>query len=181
MDSTQLSARLRRCLREAPLWDFALALYARDGVEAACLQLQDEAHADVCELLWLCWLDAHGLVAQGELGTELATLRHWQAEMTRPLRQRRRALKQQALTNPEIAELREVLKRAELLAEREALRQLQRISEDRLAAGGLLRPREPSDLPLVNRLYAWLPERKKHHLDALQTLERCLDPSRGPR
>ncbi|MBD3895402.1 TIGR02444 family protein [Halomonas sp. ML-15] len=181
MDSTQLLAHLRACLREAPLWDFALALYGRDGVEAACLQLQDEARTDVCELLWLCWLDVHGLVADGKLSAALAPLRHWQAEMTQPLRQRRRALKQQALTHPEIAELREAIKRAELLAEREALRLLQRISEDQLAPEGILRPREPTDLPLVERLYAWLPEQKKQHLCALQTLESRLDPSRGPR
>lgn len=39
------------------LWNFALHLYARPGVEAACLALQDEG-ADVCLLLCGAWLEA---------------------------------------------------------------------------------------------------------------------------
>ncbi|SDM43952.1 TIGR02444 family protein [Franzmannia pantelleriensis] len=181
MDSTQLLARLRACLGDAPLWDFALAFYGREEIAATCLQLQDEAGADVCELLWHCWLDSLGLVAQGSLDDELGPLRRWQAEITQPLRQQRRALKKQALTNPEITELRNTIKQAELLAEREALRMLQRISEEALGSADWIRPLTEADAALGQRLYARLPEQKKHHLYALQTLESRLDPFRGAR
>nr|WP_163501581.1 TIGR02444 family protein [Halomonas socia] len=181
MDSTQLLARLRASLRDAPLWDFALAFYAREGVAAACLQLQDEAGADVCELLWHCWLASHGLTVSDGHDAELDALRRWQGELTQPLRERRRELKQRALTNPEIAELRDTLKRAELLSEREALRMLQRSSDETLLVSGAIRPLRETDPPLAERLSAWLPEQKKHHLHALQTLESRLDPLQGAR
>ena len=42
------------------LWDFAQRLYARPGVESACLHLQ-EAGADVCLLLCGAWLERHGI------------------------------------------------------------------------------------------------------------------------
>lgn len=171
MNSTQLCERLRASLAADPLWDFALDLYRLDGVADACLTLQDECDADICELLWWCWLEHHGMTPVADVTTQLASLYEWQREMTRPLRQRRRALKQRALTNPDIAELRETLKHAELLAEREALTLLQRLT----AQAPLIRQRQTDDSSLQQRLSQYLATQKKHHLYALQTLENCLD------
>ena len=42
------------------LWDFAQRLYARPGVESACLHLQ-EVGADVCLLLTAGWLGGRGV------------------------------------------------------------------------------------------------------------------------
>lgn len=183
MHSTQLRRHLRAWLarhgataRAAPwalsLWDQALALYARPGVEAACLALQDQTKVDVCELLWACWLERHGLTPDGDAPTYLAPIRAWQAEMTRPLRDRRRALKELALTDPGLAELREALKRAELLAEREALRRL----ADLATGGEAIRPLREDDASLPERLIEAGLLQKKSPLWALQTLETQLDP-----
>lgn len=125
MHSTQLCD----VLRNPPLWDYALALYQRPGVADACLQLQDTAGADVCELLWRCWLDHHALVPTEKAHDALAEIRVWQAEVTQPIRHLRRMLKPRAQHEHDVAMLRGHLKEAELLAERETLRQLQAISE----------------------------------------------------
>ncbi|KFC50074.1 hypothetical protein DK37_21675, partial [Halomonas sp. SUBG004] len=70
-------------LQQRPLWDFALALYARPGVEQACLTLQDEAGVDVCELLFHCWLYQQGLAASpGPLATIRAERMAWQQQVT---------------------------------------------------------------------------------------------------
>ena len=42
------------------LWNFALELYAREGVEQACLELQ-ETGSDVCLLLTGAWLQRRGV------------------------------------------------------------------------------------------------------------------------
>ncbi len=183
MHSTQLRRHLRAWLahqgvtaRAAPwalsLWDQALDLYARPGVEAACLALQDQTKVDVCELLWACWLYRHGLTPDRDAPSHLAPIRAWQAEMTRPLRAQRRALKQLALTDPALAELRATLKRAELLAERETLRRL----ADLATAGAAIRPRQAQETSLAERLIDAGLMQKKSQLWALQTLETQLDP-----
>ncbi|MCG7599511.1 TIGR02444 family protein [Halomonas sp. McH1-25] len=111
------------------LWAYALSLYGRTGVAQACLTLQDEAGADVCELLWACWLFQRGLHPAEDIATHLAEVRDWQSHYTYPLRAQRRALKPIALHDENVAQLRETIKRAELLAEREALARLARLAE----------------------------------------------------
>ncbi|MCL7941358.1 TIGR02444 family protein [Halomonas sp. ATCH28] len=172
-DSTQLPSALRARLRDAPLWEFALALYGRDGVEAACLLLQDEAGVDVCELLWLCWLHRHGVSCDACL----EPVRRWQRHVTAPLRRLRRELKPEARGRETVASLRRTLQQAELQAEREALSRLERLAleSDRLDA-------LPSPAPrLAERLATHLQVQKKPHLSALRTLESQLDPPCRPR
>ena len=123
------------------LWAYALSLYGRRGVADACLTLQDEAGADVCELLWACWLFQRGLRPSEDIATHLTEVRNWQARYTRPLRAQRRELKLAAAHDATLARLRETLKQAELLAEREALNRLARLAE---AGRGLCRMR-PDD------------------------------------
>ena len=69
------------------LWDWALEVYRRPGVETACLRLQDEAGQCVPYLLWAIWADPppEGLQA----GAGIA--RPWQAQVIAPLRAARRA------------------------------------------------------------------------------------------
>ncbi|MCH4564646.1 TIGR02444 family protein [Halomonas sp. EGI 63088] len=174
-DSTELPPALRARLTARPLWDFALALYAREGVEAACLHLQDDAGLDVCELLWRCWLFHHGLQPADE-PAGLDEIRRWQQEVTTPLRRLRRTLKAEAATRPAVAALRRTLQRAELAAERETLTRLEALTAD-------CRPISlPSADPgLKEHLADYLQLQKKSHLSALQRLEGSLDPSRGPR
>ena len=56
------------------LWDFSVELYARPGVAAACLALQDRAGADVCLLLAALWLERRGVALEAVRVTEAAAL-----------------------------------------------------------------------------------------------------------
>lgn len=147
-DSTELTAKMRSDLINHPLWEFALALYARPGVEAACLRLQDNAAMDVCELLWCCWLERNGLALAGDAEQQLSRVRAWQSDITYPLRRQRRALKAIVSTTPELARLRQTIKDAELLAEQQALRQLQQLTLQGLG----VRPLRHSDAPWIIRI-----------------------------
>ncbi|MGP9765348.1 TIGR02444 family protein [Halomonas sp. AOP13-D3-9] len=119
------STRLQR-LQQTPLWDFALALYAKPGVEAACLTLQDDAGLDVCEVLLHCWLYSCGLEAMpAELEREREQRRLWQCQVTEVLRGLRRDLKAMAATSESVTALRDTIKQAELMAERENLQRWQ--------------------------------------------------------
>ncbi|MDY7116226.1 TIGR02444 family protein [Halomonas sp. SSL-5] len=175
-DSTEMLAAMRRRLSESPLWPFALALYARPDVEAACLRLQDDAGVDVCELLWRCWLLHHGAIPEHGSETGLVEVRRWQREVTAPLRRLRRELKATAAERDGVARLRETLKRAELEAEREALARL-----EALAMTGPLRPLDESDPAPQELLSNALQLQKKAHLSTLKRLVMRLDPPRRPR
>ena len=130
------------------LWRYALAIYADPATASACLDLQDRADADVCELLWLGWLDQLGLVTTPNVRQVLAPVRAHQAHYTRPLRARRRALKSLARPGSPLDDWRQRLKHAELMAERQALEQLQALT--RCAAG--VRPWRARDGDLHSRL-----------------------------
>ncbi|KPQ30960.1 MULTISPECIES: TIGR02444 family protein [unclassified Halomonas] len=125
-ESTTLDSTRFAALQQIPLWDFALAFYARPGVEQACLTLQDEAAVDVCELLFHGWLFAHGLDAMPQPLSALRRERQeWQAGVTDVLRTLRRNLKHTDSPSETITTLRERVKQAELLAERENLQRWQ--------------------------------------------------------
>jgi uncharacterized protein (TIGR02444 family) len=174
-DSTQSTSPLRARLRDEPLWDFALALYARPGVEAACLALQDDAGIDVCDVLWRCWLYRHGIAdAGGEAA--LADIHAWQHEVTRPLRRLRRALRPEAALRIGVAEVRRHLQAAELAAEQEALARLEAVAQR-----GHLKALPVGAVGLAQHLAEHFKLQQKRHLLALQRLESALDPSPGPR
>ncbi|WP_170140619.1 TIGR02444 family protein [Kushneria indalinina] len=130
----------------APLWPWALALYARPGVSEALLALQDEAGLDVCELLWGLWLLAHGRAPGANIDQQLAPVRQWQQHYTQPLRQLRRDLKPQAMDQSGLEAMRTHIKQAELQGERETLRRLEALSiaamprPAHLSSEALLRP-----------------------------------------
>lgn len=109
----------------ADLWIFATTLYARPGVEAACLELQ-AAGADVCLVLCGLWLDSRGVAH--DLDRE-AQLRHiaepWRQAVVKPLRALRQAWREAAGQDSALNGLREQVKQLELEAEREQLARLQ--------------------------------------------------------
>lgn len=110
------------------LWDYALKLYARPGVEAACLQLQ-EGGDDICLLLAGAWLQRRGTPCRDEHVQALRELAEpWQREVVAPLRQMRRAWRTTAAQDLELATLRERLKRLELEAERLLLQRLETLA-----------------------------------------------------
>ncbi|MBP2292186.1 TIGR02444 family protein [Azospirillum rugosum] len=127
-------------MTENPLWDFSLAVYARPGVPAACLDLQDRCGQDVNVLLFAAWAGlACGVRLSAEELTRIdSTIAPWRAEVVRPLRAVRRRVK------GEDQSLYERLKSAELAAER--------VQQDRLfAASGLVPgPGGSADLAAAN-------------------------------
>ncbi len=114
----------------ADLWSFALSTYARPGVEAACLRLQEQG-ADVCLLLCGAWLEQRGVAVRTERIEALKQIAGpWQTQVVKPLRQMRvqwRALSQQ---DEPLASLRERVKALELEAERELLARLEALSQE---------------------------------------------------
>jgi len=101
---------------------FAAALYARPGVAALCLDLQDKAGRDVNLLLLCLWAgEALGLALdEGELADLAAAVAPWNAVAVHPLRALRRSLKGM----PTAETVRAKIGAAELEAERLAQRLL---------------------------------------------------------
>ncbi len=143
------------------LWEFALDLYARPGVEAACLQLQANG-ANVCLLLCGAWLDARGVDCTCERVTLLETIATpWHEDVVRPLRELRQQWRAQAVRDPELTHLRESVKALELNAERQLLQRL----HDRAAPWPLA-----TEHSGMSWLPALLPATAAHSGAALQVL-----------
>ncbi|MFJ4455752.1 TIGR02444 family protein [Pseudomonas sp. NPDC089392] len=142
------------------LWNHALALYARPGVEAACLALQAQG-GDVCLLLCATWLQARGVAVLAERAQALREVAEpWQREIVTPLRSLRQQWRAAAQGDAQLAALREQVKGLELQAEKALLERLQ----DRALqwpAGS----REPTD----DWLARLAPDQGRHH-DALDQL-----------
>ena len=88
-------------MNDAPsaFWDFSLRFYARPGVAAACLDLQDEAGADVNVVLYLLFLASQGRqLAQTEVAEIDNLVAVWREQVVRPLRSARRHLKNASMT-----------------------------------------------------------------------------------
>ncbi|MGN8274517.1 TIGR02444 family protein [Pseudomonas sp. SMN5] len=112
------------------LWKFSLDLYARPGVEQACLALQD-AGASVCLLLCGLWLEQRGVACNEQRLLQLRQVAGpWDAEVIRPLRALRVAWKRNALQDADLRSLRERIKGLELEAERHLLERLETAATD---------------------------------------------------
>jgi uncharacterized protein (TIGR02444 family) len=115
------------------LWDFALRIYARTGVEHASLRLQNEYGADVPVLLFSLWMGSCGrALSRDDLEGIVATAQNWQDAVVGPLRQARVALRQldslPLWLRPEAAALQEYIKAVELRAEKRELEWLESFS-----------------------------------------------------
>lgn len=134
------------------LWPWAVAAYARPGVEAAALELQDIHGQNTCLLLWAAWAAAHGRPLPEAAVEEAADIaRAWEVAAVGPLRTLRRSLKKPI---PDIeAEAREALrsqvKAVELGAERALLEALEPVAPK--PAG----PALPIDAALIAAARAW--------------------------
>lgn len=111
------------------LWSIATGLYARPGVEAACLALQSGG-ADVCVLLCGAWLEQRRTTLTD---TRLAAIEHlaqpWQQDVVQPLRSLRTHWRAGAASDAQLAVLRERIKALELDAERLQLERLEALCE----------------------------------------------------
>jgi uncharacterized protein (TIGR02444 family) len=113
------------------LWPYALEVYARQGVEALMLELQDRHGQCVPFLLWGLWMGASGREidpADAAACAELA--RAWQDTAVAPLRRLRRDLKAspRAKTQRVSERIRIGVKALELEAERMLLQMLDEAS-----------------------------------------------------
>lgn len=121
----------------APLWDFALALYAEPDVADYCLQMQDEQGMEVNLLLFAAWLGVRGVaLTDKRLEQAIAVGRSWGESVITPLRQARRWIKTEAVDKAGWQSCREAIKAAELEAEKVALNQLQSLAENWPGASG---------------------------------------------
>ncbi|AEJ10758.1 TIGR02444 family protein [Pseudomonas asiatica] len=142
------------------LWNHALALYARPGVEAACLDLQAQG-GDVCLLLCATWLQAREVAVLDERAQALRDVAEpWQRDVVSPLRSLRQQWRSAAQGDAQLAALREQLKGLELQAERALLERLQERSRQWPAGS-----HEPTD----DWLARLAPDPARHH-DALNQL-----------
>lgn len=75
-------------------WDFVLRVYAGEGVQPACLALQDEHGQCVPLLLWRAWtLAEERPIDEDALASAVAVARAWHTEVIEPIRAVRRRLK----------------------------------------------------------------------------------------
>jgi uncharacterized protein (TIGR02444 family) len=122
------------------LWDYALRLYGKPGVEAACLALQDRAGIDVNLLLFATWLGATGRrLEPSVLARARQLVEDWQSRVVQPLRVVRRELKPRlAAVGPTLrgplTATRQQLAEVELALERTELIMLEELA-DSLPAG----------------------------------------------
>jgi uncharacterized protein (TIGR02444 family) len=105
-------------MSESALWKFSLRFYAKPGVASACIVLQDAAGVDVNLLfLLLFFAECEREVTGEEVARIDAAIAPWRNEVVRPLRDVRRALKNNLGVNNSEA-LRTEVKRIELESER---------------------------------------------------------------
>ncbi|MGH7031333.1 MAG: TIGR02444 family protein [Stellaceae bacterium] len=106
------------------LWRFSLTYYARPGVAAALVALQDRERLDVSLILFALWLGTSGrgrLDRQGLTAADRA-VRAIRRDIVEPLRALRRRLRSHP--DPDIQRLREAVKAIEIEAEKTALHRL---------------------------------------------------------
>lgn len=112
------------------VWSYALKLYARPGVEPACLALQ-EGGADVCLLLTSAWLGSTGVVfSPSRMSALECAAQGWRAEVIVPLRSLRQRWRESAKQDAELAPLRERIKQLELEAEKVLLGRLETVTRE---------------------------------------------------
>jgi uncharacterized protein (TIGR02444 family) len=110
------------------LWQWALEVYARPSVAAACLSLQDAHGQNVPYLLWAAWRANEGRPADPRAAARL--VKRWDAEVGSPLRGVRRAIKPEwsGILDEAREDFRETVKAAELAGEKVLMESLEALS-----------------------------------------------------
>ena len=113
-----------------PLWDFSLALYDRDGVAPACLELQAAAGVDVNLLLFCSWRAWQGIALErADLQAIDEGIADWREDVVLPIR----ALRQRLKDYPGVDSSRMLIKQAELEAERAQQQRMYQLSQGQQA------------------------------------------------
>lgn len=109
------------------LWDYAVLLYGVPGCAALCLQLQDDYGLSINRLLFALWLADQQRRYPAQMVLQDADL--WQRQQLKPLRELRYSLRGQTQSHSE-ERCYDLLKQAELAAERIELERLQQHLND---------------------------------------------------
>ncbi|MDC0650024.1 TIGR02444 family protein [Candidatus Puniceispirillum sp.] len=115
-------------MTETKLWSFALAVYQRDAVAPACLDLQEQCQIDVPLMLCAVFACLQGKAISNEDLTQLHNLAgSWQSDIVQSLRRIRTRLKTgpKPAPNAVTEDLRNKVKAAELAAEKIQLEMMQ--------------------------------------------------------
>ena len=146
------------------LWDWAASAYAREGVEEACLELQDGYNQNIPYLLWAAWAAADGRPLDAEV-LEMAgeTARTWNDTAIEPLRAIHRRLKKPVPDMGDEAResLRAQVKAVELSGERLLLEDLETLAPEAKS------PALPLAPALVAAAKAWSNVTPRAQLEAL--------------
>jgi uncharacterized protein (TIGR02444 family) len=121
------------------IWSFAAEFWGRPGVEAACLELQDQDGQCVALLLWRLWtLETGRNPPPSTLDHAVTVARTWDHSVLGHLRATRRALAPSLAPIEDQAReaLRDLVRSAELHAERMLLEALARLPTDSAAPAG---------------------------------------------
>jgi len=119
------------------LWEFALKVYARPGVQQACLRLQ-AGGGNVCLLLCGAWLGSRGVAPSAARVAQLQQVAGpWHAAVIEPLRSVRQGWREQAREDARLDGLREQVKALELRAEKVLLEDLRDVAQAWAGDGGL--------------------------------------------
>ncbi|MBT8440796.1 MAG: TIGR02444 family protein [Gammaproteobacteria bacterium] len=89
--------------QDSPFWDFSLSIYGRPGVADACLFLQDRYGLDVNLILFCVWVGStgRGSLAEPAIDACVSRTSDWRECVIEPLRQIRRACRDEPLGVPE--------------------------------------------------------------------------------
>lgn len=125
-----IANKINQLMHTTDLWTFALACYARPGVEALCLDLQEDG-VDICLLLCGSWLEARAIECTTQRLQQLQRLADsWQGDVVSPLRRLRQSWRVAAQTDAELSGIREQVKALELAAEKTLLGRLGGMTSD---------------------------------------------------
>ena len=104
-------------------WNYAVEIYSRPGVKELCLELQDSYQCSVNRLLFALWLAQQGRALADNL--ETPEIKRWRSERLEPLRRLRYLLKVDVVEDPALDKCYQMLKEAELEAEKVEIGMLQ--------------------------------------------------------
>jgi len=125
-------------------WDFSNRVYQSDGVQEACLALQNKYGLDVNLVLFCCWSGAlHGEFTEALFKQSLREASDWRQNVVEPLRNVRSWLKQEIQNerfsaDSSVMDFRDWVKATELESERLQQMDLERLVDR--SSGGEFEP-----------------------------------------
>lgn len=140
-------------------WGFIVHLYAQDGVQSACLNLQKHG-ADVCLLLFAAWLEQQAVECSAPYITQLqAQSTQWQQKIISFIRSARINTKEMAENQPDLNQWRAQIKKLELEIEHLYIQALVQLSQNW--------QRNPDNCGWLTLLFA-------NHAPQLAPIRKCL-------